>query len=155
MPNPEPVSIRRATAGDLPAIVRMLADDELGARREDASEPLSADYLAAFSAIEADPNNELAVAVADHRVVGVLQITFIPNLTYRGRWRALIEGVRIAREFRTRGIGRALFEWAIDRARQRACVLVQLKTDKSRPDALRFYERLGFVASHEGLKLRL
>ena len=88
-------------------------------------------------------------------MVGVLQITFIPYLTYQGGWRALIEGVRIAAEMRSRGLGRTLFEWAIGRARARGCHMVQLTSDKSRPDAIRFYRSLGFVASHEGLKLML
>jgi len=86
-------------------------------------------------------------------VVGVLQLTFIPYLTYQGGWRALIEGVRVARGARSQGLGKALLEWAIARARERGCVMVQLTTDKSRPDAKRFYDGLGFVASHEGMKL--
>ena len=88
-------------------------------------------------------------------MVGVLQLTFIPGITYRGGWRALIEGVRIAAELRSSGVGKRLFERAIDRARERGCHVVQLTSDKSRADAIRFYERLGFVASHEGLKLHL
>ena len=91
----------------------------------------------------------------DGRLVGVLQLTFIPYLTYMGGWRALIEGVRVSSDARSLGIGRQLIEWAIDRARERNCHLVQLTTDKSRPDALRFYEKLGFKASHEGMKLHL
>lgn len=149
------ISIRPATSQDLPAIVRMLADDDLGSKREDASIPLSPSYTMAFEAIENDPNNELMVAVAEDQVVGVLQITFIPYLTYQGGWRALIEGVRVSRETRSTGIGRTMFEWAIRRARERGCILAQLTTDKLRPDALRFYERLGFKASHEGMKLQL
>ena len=149
------ISFRAATSRDLPAIVQMLADDDLGSKREDPSVPLSDRYRVAFKAIDADPNNELVVAVADHHVVGVLQVTFIPYLTYQGGWRALIEGVRVARDARSTGIGQAMFEWAINRARERGCILVQLTTDKLRPAALRVYERLGFVASHEGMKLKL
>jgi GNAT superfamily N-acetyltransferase len=149
------VSFRAATSQDLPAIVSLLADDDLGSTREDPSIPLSRAYLAAFESIEADPNNELIVAVRDDQIMGVLQATFIPYLTYQGGWRALIEGVRVAKGARSAGIGRSMFKWAISRARERKCILVQLTTDKSRPDALRFYENLGFVASHEGLKLRL
>lgn len=146
---------RPATREDLPDIVRMLADDPLGATRETHAVPLAPPYLAAFDAIEADPNNELVVAVLGGRVVGVLQLTLIPSITYRGGWRALIEGVRVDASVRSEGIGRRLFEWAIARARERGCHLVQLTSDKTRPDAIRFYQSLGFVASHEGLKLRL
>ena len=95
------------------------------------------------------------MADQDGRVVGVLQLTFIPSLTYQGGWRALIEGVRVDARARSQRLGRALFEWAIGRARERGCHLVQLTTDKTRPDARRFYEALGFVASHEGMKLSL
>lgn len=149
------VSFRVATRQDLQAIVQMLADDNLGLKREDPSSPLSRSYHMAFEAIDADPNNELVVAVKGHHIVGVLQITFIPYLTYQGGWRALIEGVRVSKEIRSSGIGRAMFEWAINRAKERGCVLVQLTTDKLRPAALRFYEGFGFVASHEGMKLKL
>jgi len=148
------ITFRQASRDDLPAIVRMLADDPLGAAREVCSLPLPDPYYAAFDAIERDPNNELVVAVAaNEAVVGVLQITFIPCLTYRRGWRALIEGVRVAAGFRSSGIGRQMFDWAIRRAKDRGCRMVQLTSDKSRPDAIRFYEELGFVASHEGMKL--
>ena len=147
--------IRRAGRADLPAIVHLLADDRLGATREAVVDPLPASYSAAFDAIDRDPNHVLAVAEAGGRVVGVLQLTFLPYLTYQGSWRALIEGVRVASDQRSSGIGRQLIEWAIDRARAHGCRIVQLTSDKSRAEAIRFYERLGFVASHEGLKLRL
>ncbi|MGE0802406.1 MAG: GNAT family N-acetyltransferase [Lautropia sp.] len=133
----------------------MLADDPLGAGRERFELPLPDGYRRAFAAIEADPNNELIVACAGAQPVGVLQLTFIPYLTYQGSWRALIEGVRVDAAWRSRGLGRRLFQWAIERARQRGCRLLQLTTDKRRPDALRFYRSLGFVASHEGMKLAL
>ena len=150
------VSFRRAVREDLPAIVRLLADDPLGAKRESNATPLPDGYYSAFDAIDRDPNNELVVVESDaHAVVGVLQLTFIPSITYLGGWRALIEGVRIAAELRSGGVGKRLFEWAIGRARERGCHVVQLTSDKSRADAIRFYERLGFVASHEGLKLHL
>jgi GNAT superfamily N-acetyltransferase len=149
------IQFRFALIQDLPAIVQMLTDDPLGSKREQFTSPLPTSYQLAFAAIEADPNNELIVAVSQAEIIGVLQITFIPYLTYQGGWRALIEGVRVSRNFRASGIGHALFEWAINRAKQRGCVLVQLTTDKSRPEALRFYEKLGFVASHEGMKLKL
>jgi GNAT superfamily N-acetyltransferase len=152
---PPAVSFRPAREADVSEIVRLLADDPLGATRERYETPLPESYARAFRAIDADPNNELVVAWQGDRVVGVLQLTFIPYLTYQGGWRALIEGVRVDARVRSLGLGRALFEWAIGRARERGCHMVQLTTDKSRPDARRFYEALGFVASHEGMKLRL
>lgn len=154
--DPIGLTFRHATREDLPAVVRLLADDPLGATREEATNPLPESYYAALEAIDGDPNNEVIVAEAeDGTLIGVLQITFVPGLTYRGGWRSLVEGVRVAAEFRSGGVGRRLFEWAIARARERGCHMVQLTTDKSRPDAVRFYESLGFTASHEGMKLRL
>src|SRR5499433_959012 len=147
------LSFRLARAGDVPDIVRMLADDPLGSTRERFEEPLPEAYARAFRAIDADANNELVVAVQDERIVGVLQLTFIPYLTYQGGWRALVEGVRVDGRVRSPGVGKALLEWAIARARERGSVMIQLTTDKIRPDAKRFYEGLGFVASHEGMKL--
>ena len=149
------IAFRRAQLGDLPAIVKLLADDPLGSQRERYELPLPASYEAAFNAINSDPNQELIVACRGGTIVGVLQLTFLPYITYRGGWRALIEGVRISRTERSQGVGRSLIEWAIDRARARGCHMVQLTTDKARPSAQRFYQALGFVASHEGLKLHL
>jgi GNAT superfamily N-acetyltransferase len=133
----------------------MLADDPLGAARERYSELLPQAYTAAFAAIDDDPNNELTAACCDDRIVAMLQMTFIPYLSHQGAWRALIESVRVHKDYRAQGIGKALFSWAIERARQRNCRIVQLTTDKARPDALRFYRQLGFQASHEGMKLDL
>lgn len=149
------VSFRLAEAQDLAAIVQLLADDPMGSKREDASEAARPAYQAAFQSISSDPNNDLIVAVSDQQVVGVLQITYIPNLTFQGSWRAQIEGVRVASDFRSAGVGRSMLAWSIDRARARGCVMVQLTTDKSRPEAIRFYERLGFAASHQGMKLKI
>lgn len=149
------IEFRRALRTDVPAIVHLLADDPLGSKREADVQPLPDGYWRAFDAIERDPNNELVVATVGGDLVGMLQLTLIPYLTYQGGWRALIEGVRVAAAQRSSGIGRRMLEWAIDRARQRHCHLVQLTSDKSRPDAIRFYEGLGFVASHEGMKLHL
>ncbi len=146
---------RRARADDLPAIVALLADDALGRTREDPRVPLDPTYLAAFAAIERDPNQMLAVVERAGAVVGCLQLTFIPGLSRRGLWRGQIESVRIAAGERGGGLGRAMFEWAIAACRERGCGLVQLTTDKTRGDAQRFYAALGFVASHEGLKLAL
>ena len=147
--------IRPARREDLPAIVRMLADDPLGQAREDTREPIAAFYTDAFAAMEADPNNELVVMEREGAVVGCLQLTFIPGLSRKGAWRAQIESVRIASSLRGEGLGRRLFVWAIARAGEKDCALVQLTTDKARPEALRFYESLGFKASHEGMKLAL
>jgi len=146
---------RDATEDDLPALVAMLAEDELGAAREDASAPLNARYRAALRAINADPNNALTLVEENGKPVGMLQLTYIPYLTHTGSWRCLIEGVRIHRDCRGRGLGSEFIRWAIARARERGCSIVQLTSDKRRPDALRFYESLGFTASHEGFKLRL
>ena len=152
---PQDVTFRIATAADLPRIVAMLADDFLGRERESMDADAEAAYRRAFEAIDADPNNELLVAEIDGRVIGMLQLTYLPSLTYQGRWRAMVEGVRVAREARSGGIGRQLLEHALERARRRDCHMVQLTTDKARPEALKFYEVLGFVASHEGMKLAL
>ena len=149
------LTFREATQAEVPILVAMLAADELGARREDASTPLNQRYSSAFDSITSDPNNELIVVGLDTQIVGMLQLTFIPNLTYIGSWRCLIEGVRIHKDFRGRGLGTEFFEWAINRARERSCHMVQLTSDKQRPDAIRFYENLGFIGSHEGFKLRL
>lgn len=151
----EPLTFRSAVRDDLLPIVRLLAADPLGATREHVAEPLPQTYEAAFAAISADPNNELLVAEQHGQLAGVLQLTYIPSLTYQGGWRAQIEGVRVASELRGRGVGRALLTEAIDRARHRGCRLVQLTTDNRRPDAIRFYEQLGFQSTHAGMKLPL
>ena len=117
----------------------MLADDVLGAGREECTSPLPASYYAAFEAIDGDPNNELVVGEVDGRVVAVLQLTYIPNISRRGSWRALIEGVRVDSSMRSSGLGRKLLAWAIERAREKGCALVQLTSDKTRRDAIRFY----------------
>jgi GNAT superfamily N-acetyltransferase len=135
------------------AIIGLLADDAIGAAREDASDPLPEEYYAAFEAIDGDPNQELVVLDVAGRVTGTLQLTIIPNLTYRGGRRALIEGVRVSREVRGSRHGTSLVQWAIARARERGCRLVQLTSDKRRSEAIAFYERMGFAATHEGMKL--
>ena len=150
------LELRSAEEADLPTIVALLVDDPLGARREDASEELASDYRTAFQAIAAaDDNQDLLVADIEGYVVEVLQLSFIPHLTYKGGWRAQIEGVRVAEEVRSRGVGQALFDEAIARAKRKGCHLVQLTTDRRRPEALKFYLRLGFKATHDGLKLHL
>ncbi|PQZ50565.1 N-acetyltransferase [Ochrobactrum sp. MYb15] len=149
------ISIRKAIDADLTAIVAMLADDALGATREDNSSPLNQCYIDAFKAIDNDPNQLLAVVEHDGIVVGCLQLSFIPGLSRKGMWRGQIESVRITSDIRGGGIGRQMIEWAIEQCRKRNCGLVQLTTDKSRADAIRFYKSLGFVDSHEGMKLSL
>jgi len=144
---------REARREDVPHIVRLLADDVLGAERERYEDPLPDAYYRAFEAIEANPDHQLLVAVEEGGLVGTLQLSFLPYLTYQGGVRAQIEAVRIDATRRGSGLGRRLAEEAIERARARGCHLVQLTTDKARPDAARFYERLGFRASHEGMKL--
>ncbi|GAA2383885.1 GNAT family N-acetyltransferase [Streptomyces glaucosporus] len=145
--------IRPATADDLPAIVDMLADDPLGAQRESPGD--LAPYLAAYERIAADPQQHLVVAVRGGRVVGTLQLTVIPGLSRRGASRALIEAVRVHADERGGGLGTRLIEWAIGESRRLGCSLVQLTSDATRTDAHRFYERLGFTASHVGFKLAL
>jgi len=146
---------RAATGADLPAIVRLLADDDLGAAREQYADPLPPAYRDAFDAMQAQGGNDYLLAGFDGEIAGCLQLTVIPGLSRRGMRRAQIEGVRVDRRFRGQGVGEALFRHAIERAREAGCGLVQLTTDKARPDAMRFYERLGFAASHEGMKLAL
>jgi GNAT superfamily N-acetyltransferase len=148
----EELTIRRARRADVEAIVAMLADDELGATRERPGDPR---YPAAFDALDGDPNQLLAVAELDGEVVGTLQLTFLAGLSRLGATRAQIEAVRVRSDQRGSGFGKVLFEWAIEQSRQRGAVLVQLTTDASRTGAHRFYEGLGFVASHVGMKLAL
>jgi GNAT superfamily N-acetyltransferase len=146
-------AVRRAVRADVPAIVALIAADQIGATRDGGE---LGPYERAFAAIDADPAQLLVVVTDDDgAVVGTLQLTFIPGLARRGALRAQIEAVRIDQRLRGRGLGQALFEWAIGEARRRGCALVQLTTDKRRADAHRFYGRLGFTASHEGFKLRL
>lgn len=149
------ITFREAVSGDVSRIVEMLADDALGSQRERFSDPLPESYTEAFEAIDADPNNELTVAVRDGRVIGVAQLTFTPYLTHQGSWRMTIEGVRTCSSVRGQGVGSKLIRYGIERAKASGCRMVQLTTDKQRPDALRFYEGLGFTATHEGMKMKL
>lgn len=147
------LEIRPAVPDDVPAIVAMLADDPLGAQRE-SPDDLSP-YLAALERLSNDPNQHLVVAVREGRVVGTLQLTIVPGLSRKGATRSIIEGVRVHADERGSGLGTRFIEWAIDRSRSEGCQLVQLTSDVSRTDARRFYERLGFTASHVGFKLQL
>jgi GNAT superfamily N-acetyltransferase len=147
------IIFREARRDDVPAIIALLADDPLGAQRE--APTADAAYLRAFEEIDADPRNELVVADRGGEVVGTLQLTVIPSLSRRGARRAQLEAVRVRADLRGAGLGRRLIGWAIDRAREHGCSLVQLTTDKRRADAHRFYASLGFAATHEGMKLAL
>jgi GNAT superfamily N-acetyltransferase len=144
---------RDARREDVPVIVALLADDAIGAERETAADDDA--YLTAFAQLEADPRNRLIVAEEDGQIAGTLQLTLVPGLSRHGMLRAQIEAVRVAAPMRGRGLGRAMIEWAVGQARDEGCGLVQLTSDKRRQGAVRFYESLGFTASHEGLKLSL
>ena len=147
---------RIATRGDVPAILELLADDEVSRTRDSTvSEAADAAHWAAFEAIDADPRNELIVADDDGEVVGTFQLTFTPSLSRGGRERMTIEAVRVRGDQRGRGLGRSMMEWALDRGRERGCGIAQLTTDKRRSDAHRFYVSLGFSATHEGMKMSL
>jgi ribosomal protein S18 acetylase RimI-like enzyme len=149
------IQFRRATLADLPVLIGLLADDELGAGRELAAGDPAPCYVEAFHAISADPNQFLAVMTDGPQIVGMLQLSFIPGLSRQGAWRGQIESVRIAAGRRGERLGERMLAWAIDQCRARRCKLVQLTTDKSRADAHRFYDRLGFAPSHVGYKLQL
>lgn len=149
------LKFRQATREDLPVIVRMLADDFLGATRERYETPLPESYLKAFEEIEADRNNKLIVAEINDEVAGTLQITFTPSISFQGGKRATVESVRVDEPFHGQGIGKKLMLWAIERARKEDCVAVQLTTNSERKDAHRFYENFGFKCSHLGMKLSL
>ena len=148
------MKIRKATKNDISVIVAMLADDELGKKRENFQDPLPSVYYAAFEEIDSDKNQELIVVEDDNsEIIGTLQLTFIQYLTYRGGVRAQIEAVRIRKDKRGMGLGKTMFEWAIKRAKERKAHLLQLTTDKQRPKAIKFYIELGFKPSHEGMKI--
>ena len=149
------LTFRRATIDDLPDIVQMLSDDALGMSREKAETTLSDSYLKAFAMIEKDPNQELTVVELNGETVATFQLTFIQYLTYQGGLRAQIEAVRTKSTHRGQGIGGKVFAYSINRAKEKGCHLLQLTTDKRRPDAIRFYESLGFKATHEGMKLKV
>lgn len=149
------LGFRVATGADLQALVGLLADDSLSATRSGHTEIVTPAVAAAFSAIANDPNHQVLVVERDGALAGSLQLSFIPGLTRGGMWRALVEAVRVAGPLRGQGIGAALLQEAIRRAQEHGCGLIQLTTDKRRGAAQRFYARLGFVASHEGMKREL
>jgi GNAT superfamily N-acetyltransferase len=147
------IKIRKATQQDVPDIVRLLTDDILGSQREALGDKIPQRYYDAFAEIDNDPNQYLAVAELEGKIIGTFQINYATYMSLQGAKRATIESVRVDKSMRGNGIGEHMFQWAIDGAKQQKCHLVQLTTNKQREDAHRFYERLGFVASHEGYKL--
>lgn len=146
---------RSATKNDVPFIIKMLANDKLGKLRENYQEPLPESYYTAFEIINSDPNQELMVVEKENEaeIAATFQLTFIPYLSYEGKLRAQIENVFVREDLTGQGIGKKIFEWAIERAKNRNAHLLQLTSDKQRPNAIKFYEDLGFTASHEGMKL--
>jgi GNAT superfamily N-acetyltransferase len=149
------ITYRLATELDLTEIVKMLSDDKLGAEREIFQLPLPDSYLRAFNIITNDVHQELTVAELNNEIVATFQLSFIQYLTYQGGIRAQIEAVRVKSDYRNKGVGKAVFQYAIERARSKGAHILQLTTDKKRPEAIRFYEALGFIDSHEGMKLHL
>lgn len=148
------MKFRKTTINDISKIVEMIADDELGKTRENFRTPLPNEYYEAFENIDTDKNQELIVVENENsEIIGTLQLSFIQYLTYRGGIRAQIEAVRIRKDQRGMGLGQKMFEWAINRAQERKAHLLQLTTDKKRPKAIRFYENLGFISTHEGMKM--
>lgn len=148
------MKFRKATIEDVKFIVEMIADDALGATRENFEIPLPTAYLDAFDRISTDPNQELIILESENaEVIGSLQLSFIQYLTYQGGIRAQIEAVRIRKDHQGQGLGKKMFEWAIGRAKERGAHLLQLTTDKKRPQAIQFYEKLGFSNTHEGMKM--
>jgi GNAT superfamily N-acetyltransferase len=151
-----PILVRAAIDRDLPVVVRLFAIDDIGVTKdEDPTEPLDPRYLDAFAAMRADPNNALLVAEVAGRVAGAFQLTIIQQVSHRGGRVAQLESVIVDPAMRSQGVGEAMMRWAIDEARRRGCFRVQLTSNKVRTRAHAFYERLGFVPSHVGMKLVL
>jgi len=153
--NIENIIFRQATRNDMPTIVHLLTDDELGSQRERDEEPLPESYYAAFEKINNDPNHELIVAELNGEVIGTLHLMFLPSISFQGGLRAQVESVRVDKAYQRQGIGSKMMQWSIEQARERGAHFLQLTTHLSRKDAHRFYERLGFKGSHLGMKLSL
>lgn len=149
------LTIRTGTLDDVPRVVEMLADDFLGEQRERFEDPLPESYIKAFREIEEDPNNELIIAESEDGIVGTFQLTYTPSLSFQGSKRCTVESVRVDAKLRGQGIGREMMSWAIDRAKEKGCVSIQLTTNSERKDAHRFYAKLGFKNTHMGMKLSL
>ncbi len=151
----EKMSVRKANISDLPTVISLISDDQLGSAREEIKHPLPLFYRQAFERIKKENGNDIYVALLGSEIVGCMQLTFISGLSRKGMTRLQIESVRVASEFRSKSIGRQMMKYAIDLAKSSGCGLVQLTTDQTRKDAHRFYEKLGFTASHVGMKLDL
>lgn len=149
------LSLRRATATDLPEIVRLLIEDELGATRECLSDPLLPGYRKAFQAIIEDKNQAILVVDYNEKVIGACHLTFMPSLSFKGSWRLNIENIHVDKKFQNQGVGTWMLQKAIHKGREKGCKIVQLTTNKKRFHSKIFYEKLGFIASHEGMKLYL
>jgi GNAT superfamily N-acetyltransferase len=149
------LEFRPATTNDIIDIVRMLSEDILGATREKNEKTVSKEYSKAFEIILKDPNQELRIVEMNGEKVGTFQLSFIQYMSHQGGLRAQVEAVRINSKFRGQGIGKKVFAYIIDRARQKGCTILQLTSDKKRPDAISFYETIGFEATHEGMKFKL
>lgn len=146
---------RRAKLDDLKEIVSLLADDKLGRTREQASSEVAQEYLDAFAKIDSDPNQYLMVLENDFEVIGTCHLTLMPSLTFSGSTRLQIEAVRVNSSIRGQNLGQQMIEFAINWGKEQGATIIQLTTNKERPDALRFYEKLGFKATHAGMKLYL
>ncbi len=143
---------REAEEHELLTLIKLFADDKLGSQREDVSTPINERYITAFNKIQADPNNEIIVATRNDRIIGMMQLTYIPSLGIMGAKRSIIGGVRVQRQLRGQGLGTKLIEWGINRSKDKGCNFVQITSDKKRPEAIRFYKKLGFKDTHEGLR---
>lgn len=149
------MTFRDAVEADLPTIIALLAEDQIGGRSDDTSEPLDPVYAAAFAAIDGDPNQRLIVAETGGAIVGTMQLSFLPGILNRGAWRGQIEAVRIAADKRSLGLGAEMIGWAVEQCRARGCFMAQLTSNNDRQAAHRFYDRLGWKKSHAGFKLYL
>lgn len=150
-----PLTFRDATDADLPFIVGLIVEDTVISTNDNVADAMHADYRNALAAMTADPNNRMIIAELNGAPVGCTQLTFLPGIMRRGMWRTLVEVVHIAADHRGKGLGGEMMRWVIEESRRRGCGMVQLTSNKKRPDAHRFYERLGFAKSHEGFKLYL
>jgi GNAT superfamily N-acetyltransferase len=148
------MKFREAELTDLSQIVAMITDDPLGMKRENYQIPLPQYYIDAFNEISADNNQQLMIVLnGEEEIIGTFQLSFLRYITYKGGLRAQIEGVRVKKEYRGSGVGKKIFEWAITQAKDKGAHLLQLTTDKKRPNAISFYKKLGFIDSHEGMKI--
>jgi len=149
------LSLRSAEENDLPQIVALFMEDELGAMRESLSDPLLPSYHKVFQAITADKNQALLVVDYNRELIGICHLTFMPSLSFKGSWRLNLENIHIAKSFQNQGIGTWMLQKAIALGKEKGCRFIQLTTNKKRFRAKAFYEKLGFIATHEGMKLCL